>query len=465
VRTRIIGSAVWASVLAIGLFGVPLAVAVLQYALVVERSELERAANTIAIAVAADVSDDEQVTRIDAPAEIRVTVYDEDAVRLSGTGPFGGGPEVGRALAGRVGTTADHGDLVVAVPVTHEDDVIGAVRAAAPRSTAMGRVALVWAAMAALAGLAVTAAWLVGRRQARRLARPLEELAVAARRLGHGDFSVRTRRGGITEIDAVGSALDSTAARLDDLLAREREFSADASHQLRTPLAGLRLRLEAALEASDEDPRPAIVAGLVDADRLESTIDELLALARDRRATPPSRLDLPALLDEMSPEWRGRLALQGRSLDLCVESGTAAPCTSPAAVRQILAVLVDNATTHGAGTVAVTVREATDAVAVDISDAGPGVREPVSALFTRRADQRGSHGIGLALARRLAEAEGGRLDLTRRTPPTFTLLLPPAPPEASSLPPPADGTAGVNVLVDRCSSPAGAPAGTRARGV
>jgi signal transduction histidine kinase len=89
-------------------------------------------------------------------------------------------------------------------------------------------------------------------------------------------------------------------------------------------------------------------------------------------------------------------------------------------------VLVDNATTHGAGTVAVTVREATDAVAIDVADEGSGVHEPASTLFARRADQRDGHGIGLALARRLAEAENGRLELARATPPVFTLLLPPA---------------------------------------
>ena len=104
----------------------------------------------------------------------------------------------------------------------------------------------------------------------------------------------------------------------------------------------------------------------------------------------------------------------------------AAPRASAVAVRQVLAVLVDNATVHGRGTVTLTVREAADAMAIDVADEGPGVREPEHVLFARRPETGDAHGIGLALARRLAEAEQGRLKLTRPSPPVFTLLLPPA---------------------------------------
>lgn len=425
-RTRIVVLAVCASVLAIGLFGVPLAVAVLQYALQVERNQLRGVADAMAIVVAGDVYDEEPIGDLGRYGSIDVAVYDADGVLLGGRSPAGSRTQVVQALAGRVETGTQDDHLVVAVPVTHDGDVIGAVQAAAPRGAVVRAVALVWAAMAALAALAVAATWLVGRWQARRLARPLEELVGAARRLGDGDFSVRTSPGGVPEIDAVGSALNGTAQRLDELLARERAFSADASHQLRTPLAGLRLRLEAALEQPDGDLRAAIGESVVDADRLEATIEELLTLSRAERVDRSQPLDLAALLEELCAEWSGRLALQDRDLVVTVDHGVAAPRAPAATVRQVLAVLVDNATVHGRGTVALTVREAADAVAVDVADEGPGVRDPESVLFARRPETGDGHGIGLALARRLAEAEHGRLKLTRPSPPVFTLLLPPA---------------------------------------
>lgn len=432
VRTRIIGVALLASVLAICLFGVPLGVAVFQFAMQHERGHLVQVASDVAIAVSEDVDDHDPIERDDLQflgddgEDIDAAVYGADGRRLAGTAPGEESGVVHRALDGDVAAGAADGVLVAAVPVTHSDEVIGAVLVATPRSAVLGQVALIWAAMAGLAALAVTIAWLVGRRQARRLARPLEDLENSARRLGDGDFSVRSRKGGIEEIDSVGTALDTTAARLDDLLARERAFSTDASHQLRTPLAGLRLRLEAALEQPDQDPRPAIAASLADADRLQGIIDELLTLARAGQAGQTGPIDLGALLGELSPEWGARLALHGRDLDVSNDYDAPVACASAAAVRQVLGVLVDNAVTHGRGTVTVSVREAAGAVAIDVSDEGSGVPEPESLLFSRQADRRDGHGIGLALARRLAEAEQGRLELTRPSPPVFTLLLPAA---------------------------------------
>jgi len=426
VRTRIVGLAVLAAVLAIGLFGVPLAVGALKYALNDERVKLLRVADGAAAAVTADVLRGNTPTELHEPPDgTHLAVYVDRGHRILGTGPEGGDETVHQALHdGEINTKDLNGDLVVAVPVTHDSDVIGAVRAASPRAAIYRQVALVWLGMLGLAGLAIGTVWLVARRQARRLARPLEELSDAARRLGQGDFSVRTTPVDIPEIDSVGSALNSTAGRLDDMLARERSFSADASHQLRTPLTGLRLRLEAALEHPGQDLRHAITDGIAAADRLEQTIEELLALARDTRSSNATPLDLPGLLAEIEAGWHDRLAAQDRALRVAVDPQAPVSLASTAAVRQVLTVLLDNAATHGSGTVSVAVRNAADALAIDVSDEGAGIIAPEQELFTRRSRLAEGHGIGLALARSLAEAEGGRLRLARPAPPTFTLLVP-----------------------------------------
>ncbi len=424
-RTRIVGLAVLAAVLAIALFGVPLAGGVLKYAKSNERTKLLLGADAAAAAVSADVLRGKMPTDLRDPNDgTHLAVYVDRGLRILGTGPEGGDPAVYAALHGEISNKDLNGELVVAVPVTHDTDVIGAVRAASPIADVYQQVALVWLAMFGLGGLAIGMVWLVARRQARRLARPLEELSEAARRLGQGDFSVRTTPAAIPEIDSVGAALNSTAGRLDDMLARERSFSADASHQLRTPLTGLRLRLEAALAHPDQDLRHAITDGIAAADRLEQTIEELLALARDTRSSNATPLDLPVLLDEIEAGWHDRLAAQDRALHVAVDPLAPVSLASTAAVRQVLTVLLDNAATHGAGTVSVAVRNAADALAIDVSDEGTGITAAEPELFTRRSRLADGHGIGLALARSLAEAEGGRLRLTRPAPPTFTLLVP-----------------------------------------
>ncbi|WP_028937974.1 sensor histidine kinase [Pseudonocardia spinosispora] len=427
-RTRIVGLAVLASVLAIGLFGLPLAVAIARYAVLHEESNLVRVADATAVSVSTELHDGERPSGLPASVDnTELAVYDGDGDLVAGRGPAND-DLVEEALGGRIATGGGDDELAVAVAVTHETDVIGAVRVASSRSGLYQQVMIAWLAMAALAIVAVAAVWLVARRQARRLATPLEDLAGTARRLGDGDFSVRAAPVGIAEIDSVGRAMGRTAARLDDMLARERAFSADASHQLRTPLAGLRLRLEAALHQPDADPRAAITAGLTEADRLERTIDELLALARDTRHADGDPLDLPVLLDEIDRTWSPWLAERGRALRLVVDQQAPESRASTATMRQIMAVLLDNAAKHGAGTVTVRVRDAAGVLAMDVSDEGPGVSIPESQLFTRRAENAAGHGIGLALARGLAEAEGGRLTLSSSTPPTFTVLAAPRTP-------------------------------------
>ena len=423
-RQRIVALSLVVAALAIGLFGVPFAFGSARLVVAQEEASLQRLADVTARSVRTEMTEDTPRPSIPEPdGDTELAVYDDDGRRLVGTGPDIGGPQVARSLTGRTQQSDEDGALVVTVPIAGVENVYGVTRAMRPVWSVYAQLLPSWGGMFALAVLVLALVWAVARRQAGRIAGPLEELEVSARRLGDGDFTVRTRPVGLSEIDSVGGALNDTAERLDDLLARERAFSSAASHQLRTPLAGLRLRLEAALDQPDLDPRQALADGITAADLLERTIDELLLLAREDARTPREPLDLPSLMKEIEQEWSPRLAARGRALTCGTEGPLPASPVSAAAARQILAVLLDNAEVHGAGAVHVEARESGDALAVDVSDQGRGLDADGPEPFAGPS-RVGPHGIGLAFARRLAEAEGGRLVLSRPAPPVFTLLIP-----------------------------------------
>jgi len=425
VRRRIVTLTVLAALIATGLFALPLSIAVMQYYREDTTSDLERAADSVALKVSDALSSGRRpvVPPLGGDeAAGDVGIYGPDGWLLAGHGPTRADDVVRGASAATTdmvtGTVGD--EQALAVPVVSGTRTVGVIRASIPLSQLYTRIGLTWLAMAGMALAAVAVSWLTARRFTTRLVQPLEDLAAAAERLGDGDFTARSPRAGIAEIDQVGEALDATAARIGETLDRERAFSAEASHQLRTPLTGLRLQLEAALESPGQDPHAAIRAGIRSADRLERTIEDLLALARQRRA-PRAPLDLDALLAEIRQSGEALLTPRGRTLRITVEDPPSARAAS-AAVRQVLGVLLDNAATHGRGTVTLLARDAGDALAIDVSDQGPDLGETDPFSVARTAST--GHGIGLPLARSLAEAEGGRLRLSLPNPPTFTLLLP-----------------------------------------
>jgi signal transduction histidine kinase len=261
---------------------------------------------------------------------------------------------------------------------------------------------------------------------ARRLAEPLQGVADRAARLGAGDFRAVPDRHGIPELDRVSDVLDTSALALADLLQRERALVGDVSHQLRSRLTALQLRLDELASHPDPTARGEALAALEQAERLAEVLDELLEAARVARAAGAEPQDLREMLGAVAEEWRPALKTKGRSLKLRVPDGLLARVT-PARIREAVGALLDNAIQHGSGTVTLSARAAENSLLVEVTDAGAGVPEElVPHVFDRGVSVGASTGIGLALARALVEADGGRLELSRSRPPIFTIFLPAA---------------------------------------
>ncbi|MEI7619129.1 MAG: HAMP domain-containing sensor histidine kinase [Actinomycetota bacterium] len=255
-----------------------------------------------------------------------------------------------------------------------------------------------------------------------RVSRPLEQLSSSAARLGAGDFSAALPPiSGIREIDDIRTSLESSAMRLDHTLNSERSFIADASHQLRTGLTGISLQIE--LLASHPDPavRTDALHALEQTDRLTATLDELLDLARGGRG----RLRVPVALEHIAQQhrvdWMPRYQQHRRSLTLsAAASDQPTPVlATPGFVGQIIDLLLDNALRHGTGDVDITV----SGRQLRVNDQGSVNADHIATKFLGSDDPVSLHGRGLALARRLAQADGGRVELTSSSPTTFTLTL------------------------------------------
>jgi signal transduction histidine kinase len=422
VRARILRTTVAVAVLAVLLLAIPLAIAVSAlYNNETKQSLLADAVQAAAIVPALPLETGDSIELPTATSAASVAVYGSSGDRIAGEGPTHADAATIDALKGRIGT-ASSAEIAVAIPIGAQEQVVGAVRAALPQSAVEARVHGTWLIMAGIGAGAVIVAALVALWQAQRLSRPLDALAAAATRLGDGDFSARMPPTDLKEIDTVANAMHATSARLAGVLERERAFSADASHQLKTPLTALRIRLEAALTSPALDQAEQIAASLEEIDRLARSIDDLLRLARD---VPTDRglVDVSRLLERAAPGWRGRLQRAGRRLVLSTPDQLPRIAVSESAFQQIVEVMVDNAIVHGGGAVTVSAHALNGGLAVDVTDEGGGIDE-VHNIFARRHSGGAGSGIGLALARSLAEAEQGRLSLVDAGPrPVFRLAF------------------------------------------
>ncbi len=403
-RRRIVTVALSAVLLAVTVFGVPLAILVQHLVVSDEQGELERLALRAAVDVGPTFASGDPIELPSSEAAVQLGVYDRAGLRISGRGPQRLDQPLRRSLSGAAVDTRE-GQLAVAVPVNSGEQVIAVVRASSPSSVVRHRVWWLWAGMAGIAGIAAVAAFVLARRLSTLLVRPLIELEQVSTQLGDGNFAARAGPSGVAEIDQAGSALNRTADRLSALIARQRSFTADASHQLRTPLTRLRLELEGGLEGDAEELRQAVQQALASADVLSQTVEDVLALARGDGSA--GSFPVETLLEGIRDGWHGTLAAQDRPLRVRWDPGLVVVASLPAA-RQIVQTLVDNAYRHGRGVVEIQARDVGGAVAIDVLD--EGAKDGSGPLRVQVIGaERPSQGRGLALARSLAEAEGGRL--------------------------------------------------------
>ena len=408
-RRRLLFSTLAVAITAGLLFGVPLAFVLRQLQVTTAQDQVQRDATTVA-----------RILQSRARSGVNVGLQDaEDAARslpdryvnISGSvGHFQTGvlPPRGTAIIGRAQTS----DFRVTVEASRSVE------------DADGKLALV----AALAGLAVAVAVALAMFQTRRLTRPLQELAAAADRLGSGDAIPLGHTYGIPELDRVAEGLDGSAHRISELLAAERQFAADASHQLRTPLTALSMRLEEILAAADQ---PEVVheegtAALLQAERLTEVVSQLLGRThRSAAGRRPAQVSVDDVVAQQVVEWDPAFRRRNRKLEVSGEKNLAAHVT-PGTLSQLIATLLDNALVHGAGTVGIRTSLTPKSVVIEVRDSGRGVRaDLVPRIFERNVSGKpGGTGLGLALARSIAEAEGGQVVLVRPRPAVFAIFLP-----------------------------------------
>lgn len=277
-----------------------------------------------------------------------------------------------------------------------------------------------------LAGIVcVIVGWAMAYRMSRRFSAPLIYLSAQAEQIGSGQVRARLKPSGIEEIDLVQEELVRTGERMAGRLAAERQRSADASHQLRTPLTALSMRLEEIeMIATEEEVRVEAAAALDQVERLTGVVTELLD---DRRRTQSSTeaLHIVEVFNSQREEWEEQFAARGREL-VFIDEAERPILAETGKISQVLATLIENSLRYGSGTTTVKAREGASSrgVLIEVVDEGEGISpELADDLFEMGVSGHGSSGIGLALAKDLTQAMGGRLELTQREPAMFTLSL------------------------------------------
>lgn len=281
-------------------------------------------------------------------------------------------------------------------------------------------------AIGAVVFLATLGVWFVARtseRRARSLAGLMDCLVEQAEAIGTGRHTPDLGHTGIDEIDRLATAIRTTDRTVMQALTSERQFAADASHQLRTPLTALGLRLEEIALTNDiEEARAEAEAAIGQLERLTRVTEDLRHRSASRGGEArDAKLD--AILAALVRDWQAPFERERRAIRVGGERGLTVR-GSASMLSQVLATLLENSLKHGAGTVEIDVRRNGPSVVIEVGDHGPGVDALIAPrIFERNVTSGQGTGIGLGVARGLAEASGGRLELLSARPVKFGIFL------------------------------------------
>ncbi len=336
--------------------------------------------------------------------------------------------EIQGALAGsnqqltRASSTLGADILATAAPIVHGGRTVGAVRITQSVAAVNHAIRTAILGLALLGGVVLLLGLIAGVLIAGQIARPIRRLDLAAQQVAKGALDTRVPVEGSSEQRSLAQTFNAMTERLERLLASQRDFVADASHQLRTPITGLRLQLEELRETTrPDDPRTSrIDAGLHEADRLSQMVDELLILSRaGEHELPAERLSVAAAAARAVARWRGIAGEAGHTLTLD-SAGDALVWCAAADLDRALDCLLENAIRYSPRQAGVSVRASGSRV--EVLDRGPGLKAGEEEIVFERfyrgaAGRRGPEGtgLGLAIARELVEQWGGRVTLTNRS--------------------------------------------------
>ena len=294
-------------------------------------------------------------------------------------------------------------------------------------------VPVIWSSIGAVCAVLICGAVALGAGTAfafhgsRRLAAPLIYLSAQAEQVGSGAVQARLEPTGIEEIDLVSEELSRSGERIVGRIAKERQFASDVTHQLRTPLTALSMRIEEIQYLSDdEEVRSEAEACLEQVERITQVVEDLKKRAQQASHGHTQAVKMEEIFRQQKDEWEPQFVAVGRQIVFNNLVTDRLPLATPSSLSQAIATLVENSLRYGAGTVTVSTRKGVSSrsIFVEVADEGEGVSEDIAPdIFRRGVSGHGSSGIGLALAKDLIEADGGRIELTNRQPAVFTISL------------------------------------------